>query len=170
MKKVLHVLMFICAMPVMAQLDANALMNIPIGTTAEINAISTATLTSGAMVFNSDAARIYEYDGTRWRPLVLAPLVETKTGNYTLTAADNGNVLRFNSSSDMTLTVPAGLEVGYNVSIYQVGSGKVTITGAGGVTVSNRLSRFRTAGVNAGVGLMCTGNNTFHLTGDLKRN
>ncbi len=38
-----------------------------------------------------------------------------------------------------------------------------------GVTVLNRLSRFKTAGKDAGAGLICTSTNNFHLTGDLKR-
>lgn len=106
--------------------------------------------------------------GTDWIDPNLAEVVN-KTTNYTLVLADNGKVFTFNSAADVTLTVPAGLPVGYNISIYQIGNGNVTITGAGGVTVLNRLSRFKTAGRDAGIGLIATATNVFHLTGDLKR-
>ncbi len=106
--------------------------------------------------------------GTDWVDLNLASVVN-KTSNYTLVASDNGKVITFNSASNVTLTVPTGLPIGYNISIYQTGNGRVTISGAGGVTVLNRLSRFITAGRDAGAGLVATSTNTFHLTGDLRR-
>ena len=98
------------------------------------------------------------------------------TASYTLTLADSGKVITMNNDGPTVITVPSTLPVGYNVSIYQLGAGTVTITGASGVNVVNRLSRFKTAGPNAGVGLVGTaaavaGGNatTFHLTGDLKK-
>lgn len=106
--------------------------------------------------------------GTDWIDPKLAT-VENKTANYTLTADDNGKVFTFSSATDVTLTVPNGLPVGFNISIYQTNAGQVTIAGAGGVTILNRLSRFKTAGQHAGAGLICTSTNNFHLTGDLKR-
>ncbi len=106
--------------------------------------------------------------GTQWVDPNLAEVIN-KTASYTLTSTDNGKVFTFNSATDVTLNVPAGLPVGFNISIYQINTGKVEITGIGGVTVLNRLSRFKTAGKDAGVGLVCTSTNNFHLTGDLKR-
>ncbi|WBX72835.1 hypothetical protein PG913_07935 [Tenacibaculum pacificus] len=103
---------------------------------------------------------------TKWITPNLAMIIN-KTSDYTLTLSDNGNVLTFNSTTDITLTVPTGLPIGYNISIYQIGTGKVTIQG--GATILNRLSRFKTAGKDAGAGLIATGTNIFHLTGDLKK-
>ena len=105
--------------------------------------------------------------GTQWRDPATAEVVN-RTTNYTLTADDNGKVFTFNSTSDITLTVPSGLPVGFNISIYQTNTGRVTVSGAGGVTIFNRLSRFRTAGQHAGAGLVSTSTNNFHLTGDLR--
>ncbi|WP_431166411.1 hypothetical protein [Tenacibaculum halocynthiae] len=106
--------------------------------------------------------------GTQWVDPNLAEIIN-KTASYTLTSVDNGKVFTFNSATDVTLNVPAGLPVGFNISIYQINTGKIEIAGAGGVTVLNRLSRFKTAGKDAGAGLLCTSTNNFHLTGDLKR-
>lgn len=102
--------------------------------------------------------------GTDWIDPYLVNVVN-KTANYTLTAADNGKVFTFSNAA--TLTVPNGLPIGFNISIYQTGTGNVTITG--GATVLNRLSRFKTAGKDAGAGLVSTALNTYHLTGDLKK-
>ncbi|WP_275316294.1 hypothetical protein [Tenacibaculum bernardetii] len=104
--------------------------------------------------------------GTNWvDPNIVA--VINKTTDYTLELTDNGKVFTFNSATDVTLTVPNGFPIGYNISIYQIGAGQVTIVG--GATILNRLSRFKTAGTNAGVGLIATAADIFHLTGDLKR-
>jgi hypothetical protein len=106
--------------------------------------------------------------GTDWIDLRQAT-VENKTVNYTLSTNDNGKVFTFSSTTSITLTVPNGLPVGFNISIYQTNTGQVTVKGARGVTILNRLSRFKTAGLHAGAGLICTSTNNFHLTGDLKR-
>jgi hypothetical protein len=95
------------------------------------------------------------------------PIVEVKTGSYTLQAADIGKVITINNPNSTILTIPTGLPIGFNISLYQIGTGQITIQGQGGVQIKHRLSRFKTAGQDSGVGIMCTANNTFHLTGDL---
>ena len=97
----------------------------------------------------------------------LAPIKEI-TSNYTLQASDTGKVLRVNSGTDVTLTFPSGLPLGFHISVYQYGSGTVSFTGSG-ATVHNRSNRFRTAGQHAGAGIVCTAINEFHLVGDLKK-
>ena len=94
--------------------------------------------------------------------------VKNVTANYTLLASDNGSVITVNSATDVNLTIPAGFDIGYNVSVYQIGDGKVTFVESG-TTIKNRLSRFKTAGKDAGVGIIATATNIFHITGDLKR-
>ena len=159
------------------------------GTQTEMNAI---TPSLGMMIYNTTDKKIYYHNGTNWATMNTlfissdsdnkivtgtdggisytpsAPVI-AKTSNYTLQQSDNGAVFTFNSTNDVTLTVPAGLPVGFNVSVYQIGNGKVTIFGSGAVVIKNRLSRFKTAGKDAGVGIVCTATNIFHLTGDLKK-
>ena len=169
MKKLLLVASLFCAQNFLAQIDASLLMGIPQATTLEIDNITTTTIQQGSLVFNTDRKKIYQFNGTEWKELLESPSVFLKTGNYTLLETDNHNILTFNSATDVTLTVPVGLPTGYNVSIYQIGDGKILISGAIGVTIKNRLLRFKTAGKDAGAGIICTSVNTFHLTGDLKR-
>ena len=153
-------------------IDPNTLLNLPELSTIDRTTNISPAPKQGALAFDTDLKKIFEYNGTEWKELLEKPLgaptVSPKTGNYTLTSTDNGNVLTFNSTTDVVLTVPTGLPVGFNVSIYQIGTGKVTITGSG-TQIKNRLSRFKTAGLNAGVGLISTATNIFHLTGDLKK-
>jgi hypothetical protein len=94
--------------------------------------------------------------------------IKALTANYTLIAADNGTVITINNALATTLTIPSGLPVGFNVSVYQIGNGNITITGSG-TTVKNRLIRFKTAGLDAGIGIISTATNIFHITGDLKK-
>ena len=94
--------------------------------------------------------------------------IKNITSNYTLLEAYNAHVITVNSATDVTLTLPAGLLEGFNVSVYQTGVGKVLFVGAG-TTLKNRLNRFKTAGLDAGIGIIATATDIFHLTGDLKR-
>lgn len=123
----------------------------------------------GTFFFDANTKGAYVFTENQWRKVYYAPLVKPQTADYTLTTLDDGNVLTFNSNTDVTLTVPSGLETGFNISLYQIGNGRVTIVGAAGVSVLNRLSRFRTAGTNSGVGIICIAPNVFQVTGDLKK-
>ena len=123
----------------------------------------------GSIMYDAPSEQVFLYNSNEWRKVYLAPKVDAKTANYTLQASDDGNVLTFNSTTDVTLTVPAGLAVGFNVSIYQLGSGRINVIAGAAANVLNRLQRFQTAGVNAGAGIICTAPETYHLTGDLKR-
>lgn len=94
--------------------------------------------------------------------------LNAQTGNsYTLAATDNGCVLTFNNASDVTLTVPAGLGAGFNVTIVQLGAGQVTPT-VSGTSIVQRQSFTKTAGTYATASLIAYVANTFVLSGDLQ--
>lgn len=137
-------------------------------TSSEIVALN-APIEEGKIVFNSETKKLLVYSNNIWKELLFNTNVYVKSANYTLTLSDNTSVIAFDSTSDVTLTIPSGLPVGYNVSIYQTNSGKVTVQGVAGVSVLNRLNRFRTAGKDAGIGIVSTSSNVFHVTGDLRR-
>lgn len=137
-------------------------------TSSEIAALNM-PINEGKLVFNSESKKLLVYSNNIWKELLFISNVYQKTANYTLTLSDNASVITFDSANDVTLTIPSGLPIGYNVSVYQVNSGKVTVQGAAGVNVLNRLSRFKTAGKDAGIGIVCTSTGVFHLTGDLRR-
>ena len=141
-------------------------------TPAQINTIHT-TLAAQEGDMYKDTVNDLQYIGVTDGSLkLLSPYlvrVIQIMGNYTLSLGESSAVITVNSSTPVTLTIPTGLPVGYNISVYQIGTGQVTISGSTGVTIKNRLSIFKTAGQDAGVGIVCTSSNTFHITGDLTK-
>lgn len=141
-------------------------------TPAQITSIhSTLTADEGDMY--KDTVNDLQYIGVTDGSLkLLSPYlvrVIPLSADYTISLGESSAVLTFNSSVPVTLTIPTGLPIGYNISVYQIGAGQVTITGAAGVTVRNRLAIYRTAGLDSGVGIVCTSTNNFHITGDLTK-
>lgn len=65
--------------------------------------------------------------------------ITTQTSNYTLQLSDVGSLIRFNSTSAITVSVPndstANIPNGTRIDIVQIGTGGVVISGASGVTV-----------------------------------
>ena len=166
MKKIIQIILLTVPFVAFAT-TTDELVQVHALTTAERTALST-PIGDGTLVFDATIKKLYVYANGEWKPLVFTAKVIEKTGDYTLVEDDNGMILTFDSSAAVTLTIPTGLPVGYNVSIYQIGAGKVTIAGSG-TSIKNRLSRFRTAGKDAGVGIVSTASDTYHLTGDLRR-
>jgi len=172
-----------------AQFDGDYIFQLESATQTTINNISNPK--KGMILYNTTDDKLYYYNGTQWLNVDKTVIsvdsdnalnagsdggayfpkakVLVKSANYTLTSTDNRAILTFDSTSDVTLTIPAGLPVGYNVSVYQINRGKVIISAGAGVSMKNRLSRFKTAGKDAGVGIVSTASGIFHITGDLKK-
>ena len=85
--------------------------------------------------------------------------------NHSLTASENGKIIVFTSDSDIVLTVPTSLAIGFNCLIVQEGEGAVTIT-ASGTTVRNRNDHVKTAGQYAVMSLFSYTTNVFISSGD----
>jgi hypothetical protein len=72
---------------------------------------------------------------------LVSPTTDTKTGNYTLDTSDAGKVLRINSSSNLTVTIPlnttAAIEVNAEIAIIRYGTGTVSISPISGVTLNS---------------------------------
>lgn len=68
--------------------------------------------------------------------------VRPLTTNYTLTGADSGAVLTVSSTSATTITIPAGLPVGFRCLVYMINTGNVVFSGSGGVTLNSRSGGF----------------------------
>jgi hypothetical protein len=94
-----------------------------------------------------------------------------RSGSYTLTAADMGTEIVYNSSAAGTFTVPtdasASIAAGRSAPIHQFGSGQLTIQGAGGVTVNSRGGALKLAGQFAVAELRKIGPNAWLLYGDI---
>jgi len=94
-------------------------------------------------------------------------VINAQTGNsYTLVAADDKAVVTFSNGTAVTLTVPAGLPVGFSCTILQLGAGQVTVT-ASGTTIVQRQDFTATAGQYAVISLLSYATNVYDLSGDL---
>lgn len=87
------------------------------------------------------------------------------TPTYTLLASDSAKLLNFTNAVGVVVTIPAGLTVGYTVTIVQAGTGIITFD-ATAVTLNNRQSQFSSAGQYAVMSLFLTASNSYILGGD----
>ena len=125
------------------------------GTTAQFTVISASLLSVTSGIFVSGSS-IYGQ---------VAELTSSTT-SYTLLRQDSGKFLNINSVSATTVTVPTGLPTGFTVSLCQLNTGQVTISGAVGVTINNRQTHTKTAGQHAVVSLVGTSLDTYVFVGD----
>lgn len=119
-------------------------------------------------------------DGTEPLPLVQssttkkATVAQVLTGQLviesgtsrTLSATDNAKIIYCTSSSAVTITCATGLGVGFNCTIIQGGTGKVTVA-AGAATLVSYSSLFSTMGQYAVISLVSPVSGTFVAAGNL---
>jgi len=121
----------------------------------------------------NDNALTYNSSQQKWVASDIKKItINEKTQNYTLQAGDDGSLIDMNSSSGVTLTVPANLTVGFVIgtviAVRQKGSGQVTIEGASGVTLQGYITNFKTAGQYAMAVLIKVDTNTWTVEGNLE--
>jgi hypothetical protein len=87
------------------------------------------------------------------------------SGAHTLTASENGKIIVFTGDSNVALTVPAGLAIGFNCLIVQEGDGEITLTQSS-TNIYNRNSHTQTAGPYAVMSLFSYDTNKFISSGD----
>lgn len=93
---------------------------------------------------------------------------KTITGTaYTLSELDRSFILLFTNAAAITLTVPAGLSALFDVMLVQTGTGQITVTPAGGVTINAALSATKTAYQYAVATLLPIGTDVFILSGEV---
>lgn len=98
--------------------------------------------------------------------------INNQTGTtYTFVLADEASLVTFGSASATTVTVPTNASVafpvGTQIDLIQAGTGKVTLTPAGGVTINSQSSYTSIAAQNVGVTLIKTATDTWYLVGSL---
>ena len=96
-----------------------------------------------------------------------AAQVVTEAGtSRTLSSADANKVIYCTSSSAVTITCATGLGAGFNCTIIQGGTGKVTVA-AGAATLISYSSLFSTMGQYAVISLIAPVADTFVAAGNL---
>jgi hypothetical protein len=95
-----------------------------------------------------------------------------QTGDYTLVLADKGRVLRINSSSNRTVTIPLNSSVAFpidtEIAILRYGTGTVSISPTSGVTLNSKNSETKISGQYGSVALKKIGENEWVLVGSLE--
>src|SRR4051812_32767621 len=61
--------------------------------------------------------------------------IKPLTGTYTLRTEDCGSLLYYAGKTDITVTIPPGLFVEYNVNFIQADTGTITVAAGLGVTI-----------------------------------
>ena len=114
--------------------------NLISGTQAERISVS---LDAEQLVKDTTTQALFVGDGSTvgGRAVDVRPVLDI-TGNYTLVRADEGKILRFNSASAITITIPTNANVGYPVSLTRIpfinlGAGIVTLVADTGVTLTS---------------------------------
>lgn len=98
---------------------------------------------------------------------MLTGVVVTESGTTrTLSTSDNGKIIYCTSSSAVTINCASGLGVGFNVTIIQGGTGKVTVA-PNSQTLVSYSSLFSTMGQYAVISLVAPVANTFVAAGNL---
>jgi hypothetical protein len=96
------------------------------------------------------------------------PTIVTEAGTTrTLSAADGGTIIYCTSSSAVTITTAAGLGAGFNCTIIQGGTGKVTVAQGTSTTLVSYSSLFSTMGQYAVISLVTPVADTFIAAGNL---
>jgi hypothetical protein len=135
-----------------------------IGTT-DVTDFSIATNNTKRITVTTDGATDFKNNKIK---SFSANLITINTNNYTLSDAENGSVLLFTSTTDISVNVPNTLPVGYNVIIHQIGAGVITLIPMTGVNLNNRLNLNKTAGQFAMISLIKYDVGNCIISGDLK--
>lgn len=98
---------------------------------------------------------------------MLTGVIVTESGTTrTLSTTDNGKIIYCTSSSAVTINCASGLGAGFNCTIIQGGTGKVTVA-PNSQTLVSYSSLFSTMGQYAVISLVAPVANTFVAAGNL---
>lgn len=145
--------------------SGSATLTLP-SSTGTLVTSSDVNTTLGSYLTTSSASSTYT-------PLLASTSVPTfSSNNYTLVIEDAHKVLlASNSSTAGTVTVPLNSSVAYSVgtiiTITQTGSGQLTLTPTGGVTINSYQSQLKLSGQYASVQLIKTATDTWLAVGNL---
>lgn len=147
-------------------------------TTIKNSAGTSITPATGLLVYNTattttDPFRVvpgyYYYNGTTWISISNGLIIDnSKSAGFTLAASDNNKVFLITSTTDITITVPNTLPVGFSCQIIQGGAGIITLLGssvAPSVTL-NSSNGLKTRATNSVIGLVMNTATTGFVMGD----
>ena len=94
--------------------------------------------------------------------------LNARTGTtYTLLSTDDGKIITSANAATQTITIPAGLPVGFNCTIIQLGTGGVGITSGFSATLASYQNKFNIVGQYAATTVVSYSSDVFVLVGGL---
>lgn len=105
----------------------------------------------------------YFWNGLSWVQIASGLIIENKTGGFNLSATDNNKLFLINSSTAVTVNVPA-LAIGFSCQFIQTGAGIITL--AASSTTLNSANGFKTRATNSAIGLIMNSSTTGYVFGD----
>ena len=123
----------------------------------------------GAATFSSGSdGHLLDVSGSLVADVALSGAVgsEITTNSYTLSADDRGKTLLFSSSATQGITCSSGLDVGFNTTFIQYGSGQLELSASSGVSLLNRQSHIKTAGTYAAASVVIISSDVYLFSGD----
>ena len=143
-------------------------------TTIKNSAGTSITPATGLLVYNTATTTIdpfrvlpgyYYYNGTTWVSISNGLIIDnSKSAGFTLASTDNNKVFLITSTTDITITVPNTLPVGFSCQIIQGGAGLITLLGSS-VTL-NSSNGLKTRATNSVIGLVMNTATTGFVMGD----
>ena len=107
----------------------------------------------------------YYYNGSAWVQISGGVIIDnSKSAGFNLAASDNYKVFLITSTSNITVTVPNTLPVGFSCQIIQGGVGTITLSGSSVTLYSS--NGFITRATNSVVGLVMNTTTTGFVFGD----
>jgi hypothetical protein len=120
------------------------------------------------------SGQVLKWNGTAWAPAAdatggggftgdfggnqasnyLVSVTESSATAMTIAAGQSGTTMRLTATGTVTVTLPAALPAGFNVTFMQAGSGQVQFVTGAGATLVNRSGHARTAGQHAMVSVI----------------
>lgn len=98
--------------------------------------------------------------------------IDEKVSSYTIALDDVDKLIKMNSSSNLTVTIPpessANFPVGSRLEILRAGTGEVTFVPGASVDIRSKLNNTKISTQFSGAMLTKIGTNEWHLIGDLK--
>jgi hypothetical protein len=142
--------------------------NVGIGTispSAQLHTTGTVRLAGAGTPADGKVLTSDALGNATWQNSGVTTTIINKSADFTLANTDKYNVIVVNSTTTVTVTVPATLPAGFYCQIIQSGIGQVNVIGASTVTVESALGFYsRTKG--SSIGVMVTTPTTVFLSGD----
>ena len=136
--------------------------------------VGTSSQATGLLIYNTATAGTapnnvvpgyYYWNGTMWIQISGGLIIDnSKSAGFTLASTDNNKVFLITSTTDITITVPNTLPVGFSCQIIQGGAGLITLLGSS-VTL-NSSNGLKTRATNSVIGLVMNTATTGFVMGD----